>query len=101
YKRNVTMRGNSAYDHSQSPRSKAQRLRMRRRQIVTLLVGVIIAVVVLLWLVGQFMVNVVVTSSSAPEGAPADRAKYEQAIQAYLNDNPVERLRFLVNQAAL
>ena len=101
YKRGVTMRGSSAYKHDSSPRSKAHRLRARRRQIVALLSGVVIGAGALLWLVSQFTATVVITSSSAPEGAPAESDQYVQAIQEYLNSNPVERLRFLVNQTSL
>ena len=101
YKRGITLRGGSAYKHSDSPRSKAHQLRARRRQILTLFFGVIVGAGALFWLVSQFTATVVVTSSSAPEGAPSENESYVQAIQEHLNNNPIERLRFLVNQTAL
>lgn len=101
YKRGVTRRGGSAYKHSESPRSKAHRLRARRRQIFALLFGIIVGIGALLWLVSQFTATIVVTASSAPQGAPAESEPYIQAMQEYLNNNPIERLRFLVNQASL
>lgn len=101
YRRNITMRGQSAYSQGASPRLKAHRLRVRRRQVVSLFVAVLLGFGLIAWLVSQLSATVVVTSSSASQGAPSNSDAYQEAIQSYLSQHPIERLRFLLNEEAL
>ena len=74
-----------------TPREKVHHLTNLRRRLA-LVLSVSLGVIVLLMLfLYQFTANVQVGFSGA---RPASSAEYERAIQEYLSQNPLERLRF-------
>lgn len=82
-----------------SPRVKAHELTTKRRHIGGLLVLTVLACAVLYSLISEFTASVAVRASDGI--SLADSASYEQAIQDYFAEHPAERLRFLLNEAAL
>ncbi len=75
-----------------SPRHKEKDLRSHRRRIVVSLVGVLVFVGVVLWLFDQLITTPQIIFQ--PASARADAAHYEQLVQDYLNENPLERFQF-------
>lgn len=103
FRRNTTLsqQPQERRSDNESSRTKAHALRIRRRQIIIIFIGILVIISTLLWLVSQFSARVVVTQSSAPSGTSSDSAVYEAAVNSYLDVHPIERLRFLTNAQAL
>lgn len=83
----------------QSSRTQAHHLTRQRRKITTALVGTLATIAVLSGVLFNLTVRPVVMSSD--HAVSLDEARYEGAIEKYLNDRPVERLRFALDQARL
>jgi hypothetical protein len=82
-----------------SPRAKVHELTTKRRHIGGLLLLALIASAALYGLVSQFTAKVAVRATDGISLAASE--PYEQAIQDYFAQHPAERLRFLLNEAAL
>lgn len=87
----------SAEQHGQlaSTRIKGHHMAIHRRQLLILFGGVAMVCVILGVVISEFTANVVVRSST--DASDVYDAKYSAAAQAYLNERPIERLRFLMN----
>ncbi|HJP80807.1 MAG TPA: hypothetical protein VJ841_00215 [Candidatus Saccharimonadales bacterium] len=82
----------------QSPRTQAHQLARRRRHLGSLFLIVLLSAGALALLISQFTAQVTVRASDITiqlDGV------YEKVIQEYLSDHPVERLRFMTDQAEL
>ena len=84
-----------------SERARMHHLAKRRRNISAVFTLVLIVIVVLAGLLSQFTGSVVVAGSSAALTRTIEPDSYEKAINDYLAINPVERLRFVLNQDGL
>ncbi len=82
-----------------SPRVQAHELTRQRRHIGAVLLLVIMGALALYGLVSQFTADPVVKLA----GSPANKLdqSYATAIQAYLSSQPLERLRFMLNEEKL
>jgi cell division septal protein FtsQ len=103
FKRNRTLTGSASSHVISTGESKAQLkssrvqahdLTRQRRHIGGLLMLVIIGSILLYSLIAQFTARVVVKTDDS--SVVLDNT-YEKAIQAYLSQQPAERLRFLLN----
>lgn len=108
FRRNQTLTGSSSSRvrslseesaHIKSPRVHAHTLAQQRRQLGLALVMVVLCAAFLYTLVSQFTASAVVMAS--PDSSIQLGDSYQQTIQSYLGDQPVERLRFLLNDAHL
>lgn len=107
FRRNRTLTGSASSEVSslserkaqlKSPRVHAHELTGKRRMIMTTLGFVLLAATGLYFLLWQFTATVVVRADD-PSFRFDDR--YEAAIQEYMGAQPIERLRFLTNEARL
>lgn len=107
FRRNRTLTGssssrvlssNEANSQLKSPRVQTHELIRRRRHIGAVLLMVIIGAASLFGLISQFSVEVVVR---AQEASIRLDPIYEESIQDYLSERPIERLRFLLNTDTL
>lgn len=82
-------------------RIKLMELRSHRRRIMGSLGGVLVAVVMLTFVVANFIAkpNVSFTQTSVSQAPAAD--PYEMTIQKYFDDHPFERLGVLLRQSEL
>jgi hypothetical protein len=107
FRRNRTLTGSSSV-HVASPsegladmkssRVHVHELRRKRRHIGLLLVGVMATGFILATIVSEFTARASVVSKEPAQLIVAD---YEQAIQKYLQDHPLERLRFILDEVRL
>jgi hypothetical protein len=107
FRRNRTLTGsasshvasaNEGAGQLKSPRVQAHDLVRKRRHIGGLFFGVLIGAAGLFFLIAQFTAGVVVKADDVTMQLDPI---YEAAIQDYLSERPVERLRFLLNEDAL
>ncbi len=107
FRRNRTLTGSSssqvtsageANAQLKSPRVQTHELRKKRRRLGSLLFIILLAMAGIYGLIYQFTSSVVVR---APGLAASLDKSYEETVQSYLALRPAERLRFLMNQAAL
>lgn len=82
-----------------SPRIKAQELRHHRRKIGLVLFACLIATALVGWLLTQFVATVEVKVVGVKSTVQTD--EYDSAIQKYLNEQPLERFQFGLNEKAL
>jgi len=101
FKRNQTLSGVRRTSEEVSERTKAHRLAQQRRKIGSIFLLSVGVVIILTLLVFQFTARVVVTASSQPLSRVIESQKYEMMINEYLGIHPVERLRFVLNEAGL
>lgn len=103
FRRNRTLSGIRRDDTEIHPseRAKAHRLAQQRRKVGGIFLLVLGVVAVLGILLTQFTARVIVAASSEPLSQTIDGATYEAAINDYFGVNPVERLRFAMNEDAL
>jgi cell division septal protein FtsQ len=103
FKRSRTLTGSSSSQISssgelnaqiQSPRAQAHHLTRRRRHVGLLLFLTILGSIVLYGLISQFTAKALVVTNDA--SIVLDNT-YEKAIQRYFDEQPAERLRFLLN----
>lgn len=83
----------------QSSRTQAHHLTHQRRKLTSALLGTIMVIIVLSALLFDLTVKPVVTS--ADHAVALDAGRYEQAIQKYLDERPIERLRVALDQTRL
>ncbi len=85
----------------ESPRTKAHHLAMRRRKIGGILLVVVAIATIIFGLLMQFTARVSVAVSDPSISSVIDQTAYDNAINDYLSANPLERLRFALNQGRL
>lgn len=103
FRRNQTLRAPSRSVDQTSPseRHKAHHLADRQRKVGAILGLVLLIITLLFLLLSQFTARVVVTGTTEPLSRPLDSARYEQYINDYFALQPVERLRFALNEQGL
>lgn len=84
---------------SATPREQAHHLARMRKKLMTVLSILFVGIILLLVFLYQF--TAVVQVDFGDDLAVQDAEKYEHTIQKYLTDNPLERLRFNLNEANL
>lgn len=102
FRRNQTLsQARHSADEPQSERARYHQLAARRRKAFAIL-GLVFGVLILLGLLlTQFTGQLSVTRSTEPLSQPVDASRYEAIITDYLGLNPVERLRFTLNEERL
>lgn len=102
FRRNQTLSGVRRPDSGPvSERTRLHHLARRRRHVGSIFGLVLVGIIVLAALLTQFTGRVVVAGSSTPLAKPIQSQAYEKVINEYLAINPVERLRFMLNEVAL
>lgn len=109
FQRNRTLTGSisnnlsSAHHRTdlESPRTQAHHLAIQRQKVGGVLLVVVAIATLVLYLLFQFTARASVVVSDASLSSPVDSAIYEKAINDYLGKNPIERLRFALNQTTL
>lgn len=92
---------NTAKNDLESPRARAHRLTIIRRKILAAFFIAILSIILIFLLITNFTSKVIVSLSDTKITKVVDTAKYESAIQEYLDNNPTNRLTFLLNRSAL
>lgn len=98
FKRNQTLAGPVP---SQSPRVKTHHLAIKRRKVFAVFVIVLLGASFMWILINNFTAKVTVKMSSPMISKNIDKTIYEKTIQEYLDDNPLGRFRFLLDQSSL
>lgn len=107
FRRNRTLTGSASSQVSsiseanaqlQSPRAKAHELVQKRRHLGLILLLVMVGAAGLFFLIYQFTAGVIVRAQDVTTQLDP---VYEETIQEYLSQQPIERLRFLLNENAL
>lgn len=104
FQRGRTLAGAGSFSEgreAQSDRVRAHALAQRRRRVL-LIFGLVLAVIIFLLLImSQLVASVEISSSDDVRLDSSEKARYEKVIDTYLDNHPVERLRFALNQGAL
>lgn len=83
-----------------STRLQEHDLRSHRRRLVVVFFGLLAGIGVLVYLLGSYTNEIVrVRVVGAPEVAQAELGTYKDMGRQYLNENPFERFRFVLNKA--
>lgn len=85
----------------ESHRQQLHHLATQRRRIGGVFLLIVAIIVVLGLLLTQFVAQLGVSSATTDITRPVDSARYEKSINEYYSRNPVERLRFILNQKGL
>lgn len=102
FRRNQTLSGRQhPAGHPESERGKIHHLAARRRKVGGIFLLVLSVIIVLTLLLTQYIARVTISGSSQQLSRSADTAAYEEKVNEYLSINPVERLRFMFNDASL
>lgn len=101
FRRNQTLSGVRRHEDGTSERTRVHHLASRRRKMLGVFGIVLAAIVVLSLLLTQFMARVSIGGATQQVSRPVTTNVYEAHINDYLAINPVERLRFLLNETAL
>lgn len=101
FRRNQTLSGIRRHEDGTSERTRVHHLASRRRKMLGVFGIVLAAIVLLTILLTQFMARVTIGSATQQVSRPVTTSVYEERINEYLAINPVERLRFLLNEPAL
>lgn len=81
-----------------SPRAHAHHLAAHRRMLGTIFIGVFGAICLLAWLLYEFTAGIHVSPTG---GVVVNDDRYDKAINQYLVEHPLERLRVLLNEGTL
>ena len=109
FKRGRTMAGSTSHTlrtsqahalQAATPREKVHHLSHMRRKLTVFLVSSLVGIICIAIFLQQFTASVLVSFDDVPHDA-AMAARYERSIQNYLSRNPLERLRFNLNEARL
>lgn len=84
-----------------SPRAHTHHLAHKRRKLSHIFLVVVIASSILWGLVSNFTATPRISSGDSNLQKPISTDIYQDSIQSYLEDHPMERLRFLLDEAAL
>lgn len=98
FKRNRTLTGFSPFE---SPRVHAHHLAIKRRNVFSVLVIIIITAVFLWVIISHFTATVVISTSDTALSKTIEATKYRKAVQDYLDINPLGRFQFLLDQTNL
>lgn len=102
FRRNQTMSGVRRPDGEPvSDRARMHKLARSRQKIGAILGLVLLGIIILGGFVTQFTATVVITGSSQALSRPIEPETYRKSINEYLGINPVERLRFALDESAL
>jgi hypothetical protein len=109
FKRNRTLTGttsnrfDSASSNSdlKSPRTHAHTLSIQRRKISTVLIIIFISAIPICLLIINFTATVSVSISNVGISKNVDKRKYQDVVQNYLDQNPISRLTFFLDQSNL
>lgn len=96
-----TLRQNQAHAlQAATPREKVHHLSHMRRKLSALLIGALVAIITIAVFLQQFTASVVISLDDVPHDA-AMAARYERSVQEYLSHNPLQRLRFNLDESKL
>jgi hypothetical protein len=84
-----------------SSRTQVHNLSMKRRKIGIILTVVLAAVICVWILISNFTAKVSVSFTNVGISSLLDKQKFQNIIQDYLNDNPLDRFVFFMNQSNL
>lgn len=101
YRRNRTL---SSYRHNtpeESSRQKAHTLTLQRRRLGGIFFIVAVAAASLMLLLWQLIAQVHITTSTKQLSGSFETAQYEDAINDFLNINPAQRMKFVLDESAL
>jgi hypothetical protein len=109
FKRNRTISGTTSNNlesvnsnsDPESSRLHARHLTIKRRKAFGILLLVLTASVLLWTIVSNVTATATVSVYNAAISKPIDKKLYEDAIQDYLNKNPLSRLAFMMDQSNL
>ncbi len=109
FRRSRTLSGSSSpnvkttkrHADMQSSRLQFHSLRRRRRHITAILIVVIMLIVGTYWLMTQYAASATSISYSPSPQVTPDKARYQNIINKYLQAHPLERFRFVLNDARL
>jgi hypothetical protein len=109
FKRNRTLTGTTsnrlgstnANADLKSPRTHAHNLSIQRRKISAVLVIVFIMAIPVWLLISNFTASVTVGVTNVDITKSVGKQKYQDAIQNYLDQNPISRLTFFLNESDL
>jgi hypothetical protein len=82
-----------------SPRAHVHHLTAHRRRLTSILFAVVASAGVLVWLLYEFTAGIAVSPNMS--SIIIDQDRYKNAINDYLGQHPVERLRFVLNEDQL
>lgn len=100
FRRNRTLSG-IVSPNLESPRTHVHHLTIKRRKVLSIL-SVVILISIFLWtLISNFTATPVVMVFDGAISKKIDDKLYIDAIQDYLDINPIERFHFLLNEKAL
>jgi hypothetical protein len=110
FKRNRTLTGttsnrldslNIIKSGLESPRAHVHHLTSKRRRVFSIFIAVLIFVAFLWTLISNFTATVVISTADTITSKPIDESIYKNAIQDYLDVNPLSRFQFLLDRSAL
>lgn len=109
FKRNRTLTGTASnhFDSTnssadlKSPRTHAHNLTVQRRKIAAILVVVLVMAIPVWLLISNFTASVSISLTNVGITRNIDKQKYQNEIQDYLDQNPISRLTFFLNQSNL
>jgi len=104
FQRGRTLAGASSFSadrEAQSDRARAHALARRRRRVGLIFAFVVAVIIFLLLLLSQLVASVDISSTDVVQLDSTEKARYEKVIDSYLDNHPIERLRFALNQGAL
>lgn len=85
----------------ESSRLQSHHLRRRRRKLSFLLICVLILIAITYWLMSQYAINTkTIVYEPTPSVQPAF-GRYSSVIDKYFSAHPIERFRFMLNDARL
>lgn len=109
FKRNRTLTGTTSnrFDSAnanadlKSPRTHVHDLSMQRRKVTTILVIIFISAIPVWLLINNFTATANISISNIGLSKTVDTRKYQDVVQNYLDQNPISRLTFFLNQSNL
>jgi len=109
FKRNRTITGSTSnrFDSAspnsdlKSARTHARSLSIKRRKLSTVLVIIFISAIPIWLLISNFTASVSVNISNVGISKNVDKRKYQDVVQNYLDQNPISRLTFFLDQSNL
>lgn len=100
YVRGRTLSSRKSAAEEPSERQASWDLRKRRKRLVRYLVSVLAVAVVIMFILTQLVIEVTVESAGHELGEDP-RGKYENSLNQYFAERPIERLRFMIDESAL
>lgn len=85
----------------ESPRTQAQKLRIRRRRVGLLFLGAFVGIVLFYTLLTQFVGGVRVATAQSGLKTALSSDSYALSVEEYLATRPLERFRFSLNESGL